>query len=37
MHRSTPNRRGSHKAFKNRTGKTARVNLAQPLRGGIRL
>lgn len=37
MHRSRSNTRRSRKAFKNRAGKTARLNTTAPLRGGIRL
>lgn len=37
MQRSTPNRKNSHKQFKKRVGKTERINLANPRRGGIRL
>lgn len=37
MHRRPERRRGSNKAFRTRAGKTHRLNLMNPLRGGIRL
>lgn len=37
MNRRSIDRKGSHKAFKGRVSKTHRLNLANPLRGGIRL
>lgn len=37
MQRSPVNKRSSHKSFKNRSGKTDRLNLATHRRGGTRL
>lgn len=37
MHRRSVGKRGSVKKFKSRASKTHGVNLASPLRGGIRL
>lgn len=37
MHRSSENKQRSTNAFKGRARKTHRLNLAAPLRGGIRL
>lgn len=37
MKRKPMNKRTGAKSFNNRASKTARINTAQPLRGGIRL
>lgn len=37
MHRRKERKRGSRKAFLGRNSKTHRLNVMQPLRGGIRL
>lgn len=37
MHRRKQNKRKSAKNFRNRAGKTARLNVMEPLRGGIRV